>query len=68
MNAIRVTLARSDNTYLHYPCTGLLRVIEYGTNGHIIHATFQVEPQVEQHSAPVMVANPSFEYPARSPA
>jgi hypothetical protein len=56
-----VKLEGSDNTYLTYPCFGLLHILEVGTTGSIIVATFRVA-QNGILSAPVRVQNATFSY------
>lgn len=59
-----VKLTGSENTYLTYPCYGLLEIIEFGTTGSIIVAVFRVA-QDGQLSAPVRVVDPKFQYSPR---
>ncbi|OHV78260.1 hypothetical protein [Rhizobium sp. LCM 4573] len=59
-NHVHVTLMGSDNTYLNYPCTGLLELFEIGTTGGITTGVFRREGG----GAPVVVKNPHFVYPA----
>lgn len=61
--AFRVTLESSDNTYIEYPATGLLTVIETGPFGSINRATFEkATDNPTQFGAPVEVRNPTFRY------
>lgn len=61
---LAVTLLSSENTYLTYPTTGRLSVIEVGVTGRIIAAVFRVTDPIHSSglSAPVEVRNPAFVY------
>lgn len=54
-----VTLQRSDNRYITYPCMGLLHITEIGTNHSIICATFRAAT-LTGYAPPVVVRNPRF--------
>ncbi len=59
-----VKLTGSENTFLTYPCFGLLEIKEFGTTGSIIVALFRVAVD-GQLSAAVRVTNPKFQYTPR---
>ncbi len=59
---IEVTLTNSKNTYLQYPCVGLLHVIEMGTHNKIIVAVFHRKEGDGKYGAPVSVDHPQFIY------
>jgi hypothetical protein len=69
-NLLYVTLLSSENTYLTYPCEGLLQILEYGTDGSIIAAGFRVKRDISEYngkfnslySAQVQVSKPTFQY------
>lgn len=69
-NELYVTLLNSENKYLTYPCEGLLKILEYGTNGSIIVASFRAKRPISEYngkfqslfSAPVQCLEPEFQY------
>lgn len=63
--SLYVKLTASDNTFLQYPCYGLLEILETGTTGSIIVATFRVA-ESGKLSAAVRVQRPRFEYSPRT--
>lgn len=64
MTKIYVKLTGSDNTYLTYPCFGLLEIIEMSTIGTISQAVFRVAIKGEL-STPVRVREAKFQYTPR---
>ena len=57
-----VTLLRSNNEYLKYPCRGLLELFEIGTHGGILSGVFRCEKPSGGFGAPVEVREPIFSY------
>lgn len=72
MNQLQVTLLSSDNTYLTYPCKGMLELFEIGMSGTIITGIFRgFKDEEKGHNwfdkskglnCPVVVKNPTFTY------
>lgn len=57
-----VTLTKSDNTFLAYPCQGWLELFETGTNGSLMVGVFRRLRTDGSHDAPVTVRNCEFAY------
>lgn len=57
-----VTITGSDNTYLQYPVSGVINIIEQGTNLSIIVAVFRQFRPDGSLGAPVSVRNPKFTF------
>ena len=57
-----VTLTASDNPYLQYPVTGVIRVVEQGTHLGISKAVFHQLNADGTLGAPVVVDNPVFTF------
>lgn len=64
-HSFRVTLTKSDNEYLTYPCAGRIQIIETFLNGGIL-AVFQrgtyEGAQFFADGGPVGIKNPVFNY------
>lgn len=59
---LRVTLTASDNTYIKYPCKGVLVIKEQGTSLHIAVAVFHALRDDGSLGPPVSASNPVFIY------
>lgn len=63
-----VTLKKSDNKYLTYPCKGWLELAEIGSNGSLICGVWRGLKADGSADCPVEVRNVEFEYAANYPS
>lgn len=63
--SLPVILEASDNTYISYPCAGVIRFAEQSTNLNIAVAIFHAIDEQGNLGAPVSAKNPKFRYDPR---
>ena len=62
MKELFVTLIKSDNQYLNYPCQGKLELFETGGDGSLITGVWRGKISDGKYNCPVVVRNCEFVY------